>query len=355
MRAHRTIPDPGGILRAGMLACLLAAAPAPGRAAGTQVASLDALSPLATQQEVARRLLSPVQREQFERAAVRRGASLRAHALSPGSESFELFVPPSADRTRLGLLVFIPPTDAFTVPGNWQGELARRGLVLIAPRNAGNGQDMLERRVPLALHAYGYASRHYAIDPERVYVGGFSGGARTAQLVAFGYADVFRGVLQIAGSDPFGETAVPPPPEPLMELARTRLRIVHATGTADATNIALDARTRHSLAALCVANVTQVDQPRLGHGLPERRGFARALDALAAPAAAEPRDGACRARLQARIDADTRAVEHLLGDGQAARARARLHRLDQDYGWLAAPRSNALARRLFTMPDGSVP
>ena len=323
------------------------------RAAGAETARLDALSPLATQQEIARRLLSPVQREEFERAVARRGARIRPHTVSVGEESFDVFVPDAPAGSRLGLLVFIPPTDTFAVPRAWRGELARRGLILVAARNSGNAQNMLERRVPLALHAYGHAMRHYAIDPGRVYVGGFSGGARTAQIVAFGYADLFRGLLQIAGSDPFGETAVPPPPETLMALARTRLRIVHATGTADAANIALDARTRRSLAALCVANVTQVDQPRLGHALPGRRGFGAALDALSEPGVAGADAGACRARLQSRIDDDTQAVERLLAAGETARARGRLGELDRAYGWLAAPRSGALARRLLAGNDGS--
>ncbi|HEX2082384.1 MAG TPA: PHB depolymerase family esterase [Xanthomonadaceae bacterium] len=331
---------------------LLASVAAPALAARPETAKLDVLSPLAVQEEIARRLLSPVQREQFERAVVHTHARIQAHTVTAGQETFDLSVPEAPAGTRYGLLVFVSPTSAFTAPREWRRELARQHLILIAARRSGNGENMLERRIPLALHAHAHATGRYPIDPERVYVAGFSGGARTAQILAFGYADVFRGVLQFAGSDPFGETAVPPPPEPLMELARERLRIVHVTGGADAANVAIDARTRRSLAALCVANVSQVDQPRLAHELPTARGFAKALEALSVRGAT-PRDNACRARLQMRIDADLQAVDDLLAANDLARARKRLGTLDLAYGWLAAPRSAALAQRLLAAEAAS--
>jgi hypothetical protein len=308
---------------------LLASVAAPALAAAPETAKLDALSPLAAQEEIARRLLSPVQREQFERAVVRTHARIQAHTVTAGQETFDLFVPEAPAGTRYGLLVFVSPTSAFTAPREWRRELAQQRLILIAARRSGNAENMLERRIPLALHAYGHAIGRYPIDPERVYVAGFSGGALQS-----------------------GETAVPPPPEPLMELARERLRIVHATGGADAANVAIDARTRRSLAALCVANVSQVDQPRLAHALPAARGFAKALEALSTPGAA-PRDEACRARLQTRIDTELRAVEDLLAVNDLARARKRLGALDLAYGWLAAPRSVALAQRLLAAEAAS--
>lgn len=320
-------------------------------AASPETAKLDALSPLATQEEIAQRLLSPVQREEFERAMARRNARIRTHTLAVGQETFDLLVPDAPAGSRYGLIVFVPPTDTFALPHGWHGVLRERRLILIAARGAGNDADMLGRRVPLALHAYDHAIRHYPVDAERVYVAGFSGGARTAQMIAFGWPDVFRGVLQFAGSDTFGETAVPPPRAPSMELVRQRLRIVHATGSADAANLAIDVRTRRSLATLCVTNVSQAEQPRLGHVLPEARGLAKALDALLQPGVARP-DDACDRSLRARIEADLQAVDRLLQMGDTTRARKRLGELDRHYGWLAAPRSAALARRLL---DASAP
>ena len=63
------------------------------------------------------------------------------------------------------------------------------GLVVAMPRKAGNDADVIGRRIPLALHAHHHASANLAIDPGRVYVGGFSGGARLAQRIAIAWPD----------------------------------------------------------------------------------------------------------------------------------------------------------------------
>jgi pimeloyl-ACP methyl ester carboxylesterase len=212
---------------------------------------------------------------------------------------------------------------------------------------------MLGRRVPLALHGYGYATRHYQVDPARVYVAGFSGGGRTAQLVAFAWPDIFRGVLMFAGSDPFGDGAVAPPPRELMKLVQTRLRVVQSTGMADEVNIAIDGRTRRSLAGLCIGNVTHVDQPGLGHGLPRAVGFDKALKALLEPAARIGDDAQCNARLQARIDSELAEVDRLITVGRQAQARKRLLEVDAHYGGLAAPGSLDAMRRLSGRAAGS--
>ena len=57
------------------------------------------------------------------------------------------------------------------------------------------------------LAAYNVMKR-YAVDPQRVFVSGFSGGARVAMRLALAYPDLFRGALMDAGSDPIGD-AIP--------------------------------------------------------------------------------------------------------------------------------------------------
>jgi pimeloyl-ACP methyl ester carboxylesterase len=205
---------------------------------------------------------------------------------------------------------------------------------------------MLERRVPLALNGYGYAIRHFRIDPERVYIAGFSGGGRTAQLVGVAYPDVFRGILTFSGSDPFGETAVAPPPRELMRLLQARTRIVQSTGTADEVNIAIDSRTRRSMEALCVANVTHADEPRLGHGLPPGRALSRALKALQQPPRGDSVDAACESALQARIERELVAISAAIDAGRIRQARKALLALDLHYGWLAAPGSVRAMERI---------
>jgi poly(3-hydroxybutyrate) depolymerase len=52
----------------------------------------------------------------------------------------------------------------------------------------------------LALIAAQNAMAQYSVDPQQVYIGGFSGGSRVALRLALGYPDVFHGALLNAGS-----------------------------------------------------------------------------------------------------------------------------------------------------------
>lgn len=327
-------------------AALLLAAQA--AASGPTVVALDALSPLAGRDEIAHRLLSPLARREYDRVVATQHLQVVDQTIATGEEQYDLFVPelPAGSGDAYGLVVFISPGSDFVVPPDWRGILARERLILVSARRSGNAQNMLGRRVPLALHGYGYATRHYKVDPERVYVAGFSGGGRTAQLVAFAYPDVFRGVLMFAGSDPFGEGAVAPPPRELMQLVQSRLRIVQSTGEADTVNISIDARARRSLAELCIPNVSHVVQARQGHGLPRAVGFNRALEALLRPGVPAADEAQCNARLQARIDAELAEADRLARAGRQAQARKRLLDIDAHYGWLAAPGSVEAMERL---------
>jgi poly(3-hydroxybutyrate) depolymerase len=55
-------------------------------------------------------------------------------------------------------------------------------------------------RVGKAVLAAHRLMKQHAIDPDRVYVSGFSGGARTACIAAFYQPDLFRGAIPMAGA-----------------------------------------------------------------------------------------------------------------------------------------------------------
>lgn len=330
-----------------MIIVLAAVWPASAAAVEHSVVALRELSPLAARDQIAHRLLSPLARREYEHVIAGMDLRVRDQDIATGQERYDLFVPDAADNDpSLGLLVFVSPSDEFRLPPGWSKVLDRERLVMVVARNSGNSRNMVGRRVPLALHGYGLATGRYRIDPRRVYIAGFSGGGRAAQLIAFAYPDVFHGVLMFAGSDPFGEGAVPPPPRELMELVQERLRVVQSTGLADSVNIAIDSRMRRSMDRMCIRNVSVVDQPRLGHGLPGAVGFSRALAALQEAPGDDTPDAKCHARLQARIDKALARVGALLADGRLADAREELGQVDAEYGWLAAPRSVTLMERI---------
>jgi predicted esterase len=140
----------------------------------------------------------------------------------------------------------------------------------------------------------------YPIDPEQVYIGGFSGGARVALRLALGYPDLFHGALLNAGSDPIGTTEVPLPPADLFRRFQESSRVVYLTGERDEENLARDIHSRQSLEKLCVSDVIAQNVPRTGHDLADPASFSRALDGLAAPRRSDPdKLESCRARIEA--------------------------------------------------------
>lgn len=316
-----------------------------------QVVILDALSPLAARDEIVRRLLSPLARLDYDRYVAEHRARVPEQSIDPSQERYDVYMPPSVVDAQdgAGLIVFVPPISEFTVPRSWRVLLARHRLILISARRSGNDQNTIERRIPLALHGYDYAIRHYRIDPQRVYVAGFSGGSRVAQIVAFAYADVFRGALLFSGSDPFGDGTAPPPPRELMRLAQQRLRIVQSTGEADEANLEIAARARRSWERLCVDHIVVIAQQRLGHELPDAAGFSRALSAMDEPSKIGTDDVQCNAQLEQRIASELADIDGLLQAGRREKARTKLVDLDARYGWLAAPGSLQSMARLSTL------
>jgi hypothetical protein len=129
-----------------------------------------------------------------------------------------------------------------------------------------------------------------------------------------------------------------------MRLLQSRTRVVQSTGSVDEVNIAIDSRTRRSMQALCVANVAQADEPRLGHGLPPARGLSRALKLLQSPPRAS--DAVCENELTARIERELAAVSASIDAGRIRAARTALLALDLHYGWLAAPGSVRAMERI---------
>ena len=100
-----------------------------------------------------------------------------------------------------GLLVFVSPVDeCLAVPPGWDGVLQQKKLIFVAPQNADNPQPV-SRRVGLALVAAARLPQMATIDTNRVFVAGFSGGARVACHAAFLRPNLVSGVLAICGAD----------------------------------------------------------------------------------------------------------------------------------------------------------
>lgn len=310
--------------------------------------------PEATGGEIVRRLLTPLAAAQVERTLQASHRQLRAASLDPGSEHFTVFVPAHAPDAGYALLVFIPPWPEAKLPPGWQEALERYGTIFASAAGSGNEANDLTRRAPLALMAVANLKRQYRLDAARIYVGGFSGGARVALRLALAYPDVFRGALLNAGSDPI-DAGPPSPPSPeLLHAFQAGSRIVYVTGEADPLHLRMDADSEESLRRFCQFDYHADVTPRVPHEVASAAAFAGALHALGAPgvpAAAKLED--CNATLRQKVDAQLQRVSALIAAGRRARAEEALIGLDRKMGGLAAPRSVQLQDELgWQLPEG---
>jgi predicted esterase len=326
----------------------LMAAPGPSLADGLlpDVTFTDP-APLASNAELARRLLSPLTVDRLGQALARSGKALRDQPLDLAAERFAVYVPQKpAPPQGFGLLVFVSPWDEARLPSGWAGVLDRYGLIFVSAAHSGNDQNILGRRAPLAVTAAQNIMRRYAIDLRRVYVAGFSGGSRTAMRLALGYPDLFHGALLMAGADPVGEATVSPPPRDLFSRFQSETRLVYLTGEADTISLSADGDSIRSMHGFCVTNIKAIQVEQMGHEVASDSVFEQGLKGLIE---ATPPDSlklaSCRAALDRRLEAQFQPVEALLAKGDPGAAQRLLAEIDRRWGGLAAPRVVELSRR----------
>lgn len=307
-----------------------------------------AYTPLASNAERMRRLLSPLTAWRMQRQLQQAHQRLSEQAIDLAQERFTLYVPTHSPPPQgYALLVFVSPWEDTREARQWRTELERHDTIFVSALRSGNDMDVLNRREPLALLAAYNVMRRYRVDPDRVYVGGFSGGSRVALRLALAYPDLFRGVLLEAGSDPIGTTAIPLPPADLLHRFQQSTRVVYLTGARDDYHQQEDARSRESLHDWCVTSLSSVAMPWTGHELADAGDFSRALDKLTQPAQADAEKLAgCRAAHQRALQSQLQQVQTLMDAGHPHEARKLLEQVDANYGGLAEPRVVALMERL---------
>ena len=112
---------------------------------------------------------------------------------------WQMHVPPNYDPERpSGLLVYISPTSSGEVPRGWAPVLDEHNMIWIGADRAGNN-ELVARRILYAMLATSAARQRYAIDENRIYLSGLSGGGKTASMVATDQAQLFRGAIYNCG------------------------------------------------------------------------------------------------------------------------------------------------------------
>ena len=262
-------------------------------------------------------------------------------------ERFVVYVPSQRATRGYGLLVFVPPWQDARLPQGWAKVLDRFAVIFVSAARSGNEENVLNRREPLALLAAQNIIRQYPVDPERVYVAGFSGGSRVALRIALGYPDVFHGAILNAGSDSIGNSEIPLPPRDLLFKFQNSSHLVYVTGELDIPHANEDLVSIRSMRQWCLFNVDDFLEPRVGHEVAMAAALSRSLADLTTAIEPDPAKlAACRSAIDTELETNLQRVEASIANGQVTEARKRLKTVDDRFGGLAAPRSLELASKL---------
>jgi len=143
-------------------------------------------------------------------------------------QSYDLYVPAGGGRrgTRPGLVLFIPPGDRGTGLEAFRKACNEHNLVFASPHEAGNGVDT-RQRVRIVLDVLDDVRRRCGVDPDRTYIGGFSGGGRIACAIGFALPEYFGGLVPVCAAGDLRD-------EPwLRHRAMDRLSVALLTGGTD--------------------------------------------------------------------------------------------------------------------------
>jgi hypothetical protein len=304
-------------------------------------------SPLAHNEALAQRLLTPLTSARLIRKAAQSGAKVREYPVDLAHEKYVLFVPPTQPQKGYALLVFVEPWEFAGVPRAWISVLERHGVIFVTAEHSGNTESVYERRIPLALIAAYNVIKQYPVDPSRVYIGGMSGGSRIAERMVLAYPELFHAALLHSSSDPIGTAEVPLPAPDLFRQFQESVRLVYITGQYDAPNIEKDEISRASMRDWCAFDIVTKPLPFAGHELAGASDFEPALIALEGHAPAKPKLlSACREHKSTELAEKLQQIEALLEAGKSPAARTLLEQVDAHFGGLATPRSVELASQM---------
>jgi len=320
----------------------MAAGPAP-IAKFKRVAFADG-TPLARNGELIERLFSPF--ASADLAKKNDAATLNAFPVDPRNEKFGLYVPAKKPPGGYALLVWVSPLEGAGMPLGWAATLEDRGVIFVTAARSGNETSPLGRRIPLALTAAANVARTYPVDPDRIWIAGFSGGSRIAERMALAYPDVFTGAILDGSADTVPAADIPLPSRENFERFIDRTAIMFSTGQEDRFNTEDARRVASSLLHYCFDRLSLEVRPHEGHQAMNGTSLAKAIEFLEHPReAASPQNRKCREQLYSRMEAELARAEALAPNG-GGQAREAVRTIDRRYGRLAAPRSLELRARV---------
>ncbi len=191
------------------------------------------------------------------------------HSYDSARQRYQLYVPPDYKAGRTWpLIVFLSPGDDPLGWRSWRKLCADQDVFFCAAYGAGNNTPT-GVRIRLVLDVFDDVRRRYAIDPDRTYLAGFSGGGRLACTIAFALPEYFGGVLAICGSNPLH------PLDYLRHRVQERLSVALVTGEADFNRRESEVLRAPLLDELGIRSHLWL-VPKMGHDLPPETVLAAA-------------------------------------------------------------------------------
>jgi predicted peptidase len=187
-----------------------------------------------------------------------------------------------------GLFVWISASDSPKIPAEWETVLAVRKLLFVGAFQSGNPRNIFDR-MRLAVDANVGMRKRYRIDPRRVYVSGFSGGARVASMLGVAFADLFTGTLPFMGVNfytelpaengkQFGISYIPD--DHALAIAKKQCRYVLVTGENDFNRVNTRSAEENGFRKEGFTSVLCLEVPGLGHAMPPAEWLEKGLEFL---------------------------------------------------------------------------
>lgn len=216
-----------------------------------------------------------------------------------------------------GVIVFVNSSDGGALPGSIKQHLDQYRLIGIASQKSGNDRDVLLRHA-YAVHAVELLNERYELDSDRIYISGMSGGGRLCSQVMMMNSDTFTGGFPLVGAnacitmkvaDSKGNTGTAQGVWRNMDKKRLAKagregRFVFMTGSKDY-NKANVKSVYEGYKQAGFRYVEYIEQPGLGHSVPNAEHIAKALKFLDAPlalAADKHYDDAVKKQASGRLD-----------------------------------------------------
>lgn len=176
-------------------------------------------------------------------------------------QTYELYVPRGLKTGKpAGLIVFISPSGQPLGLNSFRKICDEKKLLFASPHQAGNDTPT-QKRVRTVLDMLDDVRRQHAIDADRTYIGGFSGGGRIACAIGFSLPEYFGGVIPVCAAGDLREESW------LRRRVIDRVSVAHVTGDGDFNRFEVERFRGAMLASVGVRSKVWV-APQTGHAVP---------------------------------------------------------------------------------------